>query len=55
MKKWINGEIIEMTPEEIAAMKSMQIETAQPEPTIEERIVALEGAILELAEVITNG
>ena len=55
MKKWINGEIIDMTPEEIAEMQSMQMEQPVAEPTIEERMDASEGAIMELAEVIFNG
>lgn len=51
MKKWVNGQIVEMTAEEIAAMKAAieQIETEQPaEPTTEERLAALESAMLEM-------
>ena len=55
MKKWLNGEIIEMTPEEIAELQSMQTEQPIAEPTIEERMDAIEGAIMELAEVMFGG
>lgn len=56
MKKWVNGKIIEMTPEEIAEAKAIQEEyekqlASQP-PTYEDRLSALESAILEL---ITGG
>ena len=42
MKKCVNGQYLEMTPEEIAALE--QAATQQPtlEPTTEERIAALE-------------
>ena len=42
MKKCVNGQYLEMTPEEIAALE--QAATQQPtlEPTTEERIDALE-------------
>jgi hypothetical protein len=54
MKKWINGKIVEMTAEEVAAMEA---ETAQPEIeqhaelTTEERIANLEEAL----NMILNG
>ena len=56
MKKWINGQIIEMTPEEIAETKAAQEEyekqlASQP-PTYEDRLSALESALLE---IITGG
>ena len=56
MKKWINGQIIEMTPEEIAEAKAAKEEyekhlVSQP-PTYEDRIFALESALLEM---ITGG
>ena len=42
MKKCVNGQYLEMTPEEIAALE--QAATQQPtlEPTTEERIATLE-------------
>ena len=56
MKKWINGQIVEMTPEEIAEAKAAQEEyekqlASQP-PTYEERLSAIESALLEM---ITGG
>lgn len=42
MKKIVNGVYIEMTPEEIAELQAMQTEQAPTEPTVEERIAALE-------------
>lgn len=51
MKKCINGEYIEMTPEEIAELEAMAAEMPAPEPTAEERIAALEEAMLELLGV----
>lgn len=55
IKENINGiyQEREATAEEIAAMEAAAVEVALP--TTEERIVALESAILELAEVIGNG
>lgn len=52
MKKCVNGEFIEMTPEEVAAIN--ETISAMP-PTYEERVAALEAGLLELAEVIANG
>ena len=51
MKKCINGEYIEMTPEEIAELEAMAAEVPAPEPTAEERLAALEEAMLELLGV----
>ena len=56
MKICENGIIREMTPEEIAEMERLQAEQLQaempaPEPTAEERLVALEEAMLELLGV----
>lgn len=51
MKKCINGEYIEMTPEEIAEFEAMVAEMPTPEPTAEERLTALEEAMLELLGV----
>ena len=45
MKKYVDGKYIEMTAEEIA---EMQVEEITPTmPTMEERIEAIEAAILE--------
>ena len=42
MKKYVNGQYIEMTPEEIAAWQQSMPDATAPEPTPEERIAALE-------------
>lgn len=51
MKIFDNGIIREMTPEEIAELEAMAAEVPAPEPTEEERIEALEEAMLELLGV----
>lgn len=48
MKKWVNGQIVEMTPEEIAAMEEAEANQPVSEPTTEERLAALEAAMLEM-------
>ena len=42
MKKCVNGQYLEMTPEEIAALEQEVAQQPTPEPTPEERIAALE-------------
>ena len=42
MKKIVNGEVFDMTAEEIAAWEQSIADTPAPEPTTEERIAALE-------------
>ena len=42
MKKYVNGQYIEMTPEEIAELEKLAAEIPASEPTPEERIAALE-------------
>lgn len=56
MKKWVNGQIVEMTSEEVAEINAAQEEyekqlASQP-PTYEDRLSALESALLEM---ITGG
>lgn len=51
MKICENGIVREMTPEEIAELKAMAAEMPAPEPTAEERLTALEEAMLELLGV----
>lgn len=56
IRGYINGQIIEMTPEEIAEAKAIQEEyekqlASQP-PTYEDRLSAVESALLEM---ITGG
>lgn len=48
---WVDGTTREMTPEEIAEYEAMAAEMPAPEPTAEERIEALEDAMLELLGV----
>ena len=48
MKKYVDGEYIEMTPEEIEEIEEMAAEaenTPPPEPTTEEKLAALMAAI----------
>lgn len=42
MKKLVNGKIIEMTPDEIAAWEKEVAQQPAPAPTPDERIAALE-------------
>ena len=51
MKKYVSGQYIEMTAEEIEAITSG--DTVAVEPTIIERLEAIEAAILE--GVLLNG
>ena len=46
-----NGAFREMTPEEIAEFEAFAAEMPEPEPTAEERLTALEEAMLELLGV----
>lgn len=55
MKKFINGKYIEMTPDEIAELEALAQENPLMPPTIEERIDAMESAVLEILGVTTNG
>ena len=45
MKKYVDGEYIEMTPEEIEEMAAEAENTSPPEPTTEETLAALMAAI----------
>ena len=45
MKKYVNGEYIEMTAEEIAEMTATDVVIV--EPTVEERLEAIEALLLE--------
>ena len=55
MKKCINGKYVDLTDEEIAELERSQAEMPMPEPTAEERLDALESAMLELMGVTPNG
>lgn len=52
MKKYVNGEYIDMTAEEIAELEKLATEMPAPEPTPEERIAALEKDNAELREAM---
>lgn len=54
MKKYVNGEYIDMTAEEIAELEKLAAEAPAPvpEPTPEERIAALEKNNAELREAM---
>ena len=52
MKKYVNGEYIDMTPEEIAELEKLATETPTPEPSPEDRIAALEQDNAELREAM---
>ena len=42
MKKYLNGQYIELTAEEIAELEKMQTDAPAPTPTIEERVASVE-------------
>ena len=52
MKKYVNGEYIDMTPEEIAELEKLATEMPAPELTPEERIAALEQDNAELRDAM---
>ena len=52
MKKYENGKYIEMTQDELQELKALE-EIRETEPTLIERIEAIEAAILE--GVLENG
>ena len=58
MKCFINGKYVEVAEEQLNEEEIKNIEVEQTElsmPTALERIEALENAILEIAEVLSNG
>lgn len=56
-KEMVNNKVIlrELTPEEVAEFESLAKAEPMPEPTAEERLEALESAVLELMGVLPNG
>lgn len=40
--RFVNGKLIELTPEELAELEKMQTEAPAPTPTIEERVASVE-------------
>ena len=59
MKKYVNGKYVEMTAAELDTIreqtKQYEEQLAAQPPTAEERIEALEAALIELVEVVCNG
>lgn len=55
MKKWLNGNIVDMTPEEIAELEKMQSEAPEPEPTPEDRIKQLEEQLKAVTTILLGG
>ena len=51
MKKYVNGRYAELTPEEEAALRAAAADAPVPEPTMEDRMEALESAMLEMLGV----
>ena len=54
MKKYVNGEYIDMTAEEIAELERLAAEQPAPESTPEERIAVLEEALNMLLSGVTE-
>ena len=54
MKKYVNGQYIEMTAEEIAELERMAQALPPPEPTTDERLAELEEALELLLSGVTN-
>ena len=52
MKKYVNGEYIDMTPAEVTELEKLATEIPAPEPTPEERIAALEQDNAEFREAM---
>lgn len=50
MRKFVNGQYLDMTEEEIAELKAENVEI----PTAEERILALEKELAELKEALKD-
>ena len=47
MKKYVNGEYLDMTPEEEAEMKKQAEKVIEPMPSMLERLEAIEAVLLE--------
>ena len=48
MRQWIDGKYVDMTDEEIAALEMPPEDITAAQPSAEERLAALEAAMLEL-------
>lgn len=54
MKKYVNGQYVEMTAEEIAELERLAQELPPPEPTTDERLAELEEALELLLSGVTK-
>lgn len=52
MRKCVNGQILDMTAEEIAEIEKLQSEMPEPEPTPEERIKQLEEQLKAVTTIL---
>lgn len=59
MKKYINGNYVDLTPEEIAELERFRAEMPKPEPTPEERLAELEAqnqmltqCLMEMSQIV---
>lgn len=48
MRQWVDGKYVDMTDEEIAALEMPPEDITESQPSAEERLAALEAAMLEL-------
>lgn len=55
MRKYVNGEYMDMTPEEIAAIEAAGQEQPAQSPTQEDRLDAVEQAVQELILMTMGG
>lgn len=54
MKKYVNGQYVALSPEEIAELERQAQELPPPEPTTDERLAELEEALELLLSGVTN-
>lgn len=54
MRKWVLDHFEEMTPEEVAELEALAQDEPLPAPTAEERLEAIEAAVLEMLGVTPN-
>lgn len=54
MKKYVNGQYVEMTTDELAELERLAQELPPPEPTTDERLAELEEALELLLSGVTK-
>ena len=52
MRKFVNGELIDLTAEEVAEYERLSAEYQPPEDPNEKRMNEIEGALIELAAML---